>query len=84
MNAELHNIYGPTEATIGTTIWPCQQGQETLDVPIGRPISNSRIYILDRGPPTGANQESAATCTLRVLDSRVVTWRTPPGPRLRS
>lgn len=60
MNAELHNIYGPTEATIGTTIWPCQQGQGTFDVPIGRPISNSRIYILDQAlqpAPTGVRGE---------------------------
>ena len=45
--AELYNIYGPTETTIGTTGWACQPQTISSGVPIGRPISNSRIYILD-------------------------------------
>lgn len=40
----LHNIYGPTEATIDATAWPCVPGVHPL---IGRPIPNTRIYILD-------------------------------------
>ncbi|HEV7519399.1 MAG TPA: amino acid adenylation domain-containing protein, partial [Thermoanaerobaculia bacterium] len=41
------NLYGPTEAAIDTTYGLCRDdGQETLA--IGRPIGNSRIYLLDR------------------------------------
>jgi amino acid adenylation domain-containing protein len=41
----LHNLYGPTEAAIDVTAWPCRPGDTT--VPIGRPIANTRIYLLD-------------------------------------
>ena len=47
-SAELHNLYGPTEAAIDVTYWACEQGQKQRTVPIGRPISNLQIYILDR------------------------------------
>lgn len=46
--AELHNLYGPTEAAIDVTAWTCQRGETKKTVPIGRPIANTRIYILDR------------------------------------
>ncbi|NEO65355.1 MAG: amino acid adenylation domain-containing protein, partial [Moorea sp. SIO4G2] len=39
------NAYGPTEATICTTIAPCQPEDETIT--IGRPLANTEIYILD-------------------------------------
>ena len=48
MDAELHNLYGPTEAAIDVTFWACQQGSKERVVPIGRPISNTQIYLLDR------------------------------------
>jgi amino acid adenylation domain-containing protein/FkbM family methyltransferase len=44
--AELHNLYGPTEASIDVTHWMCQPG-DVGAVPIGRPIANTRIEILD-------------------------------------
>jgi amino acid adenylation domain-containing protein/non-ribosomal peptide synthase protein (TIGR01720 family) len=47
-SAELANLYGPTETTIGSTFWQCHRGEERLSVPIGRPISNTEMYILDR------------------------------------
>jgi amino acid adenylation domain-containing protein len=43
----LHNLYGPTEAAIDVTAWPCRDGIHGDVVPIGRPIANSRIYVLD-------------------------------------
>jgi amino acid adenylation domain-containing protein len=46
--AELHNLYGPTEAAIDVTSWRCQPGCEQPIVPIGRPIANVQIYLLDR------------------------------------
>jgi amino acid adenylation domain-containing protein len=44
---ELHNLYGPTEAAIDVTAWPCRRAGEGRGVPIGRPISNLRIHLLD-------------------------------------
>jgi amino acid adenylation domain-containing protein/non-ribosomal peptide synthase protein (TIGR01720 family) len=48
MSAELINIYGPTEATIGATAWTCQPNDGKSCVPIGRPIANTTVLILDR------------------------------------
>ena len=50
---ELHNLYGPTEAAVDVTAWPCLPDGKLTSVPIGRPIANTQIYILDaRGQPT--------------------------------
>jgi len=46
--AELHNLYGPTEAAVDVTAWRCSPDEQSATVPIGRPIANVRIYILDR------------------------------------
>jgi amino acid adenylation domain-containing protein/non-ribosomal peptide synthase protein (TIGR01720 family) len=46
--ADLHNLYGPTEAAVDVTWWPCPRHQPVATVPIGRPIANTQIYILDR------------------------------------
>jgi len=43
--AELWNMYGPTEATVWATIHQIQPGVNSI--PIGRPIANTQIYILD-------------------------------------
>jgi amino acid adenylation domain-containing protein len=48
MSAELHNLYGPTEAAVDVTHWRCRRGEGEAIVPIGRPIANTQIYILDR------------------------------------
>ena len=45
---ELHNLYGPTEAAVDVTAWGCRPISGLHSVPIGRPIANTRIYILDR------------------------------------
>ncbi|MEP0859278.1 amino acid adenylation domain-containing protein [Trichocoleus sp. DQ-U1] len=44
---ELHNLYGPTEAAIDVTFWDCQRNSQRRIVPIGRPIANTQIYLLD-------------------------------------
>src|SRR5579864_188728 len=46
-NAVLHNLYGPTEAAIDVTAYDCSQLNRHF-VPIGAPIANTQIYILDR------------------------------------
>jgi amino acid adenylation domain-containing protein len=47
LGAELHNLYGPTEAAVDVTYWRCQRNSQLMTVPIGRPIANTQIYILD-------------------------------------
>jgi len=48
LHAELHNLYGPTEAAVDVTYWACQRESDRPIVPIGRPVANTQIYILDR------------------------------------
>ncbi|HEX8190848.1 MAG TPA: amino acid adenylation domain-containing protein, partial [Pyrinomonadaceae bacterium] len=45
--ARLHNLYGPTEAAVDVTAWECERGGGRRTVPIGRPIANIEILILD-------------------------------------
>ncbi len=45
--AALHHQYGPTEATVDAAVYECNPDDERASVPIGRPIGNTRIYILD-------------------------------------
>jgi amino acid adenylation domain-containing protein/non-ribosomal peptide synthase protein (TIGR01720 family) len=47
--AELHNLYGPTEAAVDVTYWDCRRDDARACVPIGRPISNTSIHLVDRG-----------------------------------
>jgi amino acid adenylation domain-containing protein len=44
--ASVWNLYGPTEATVWSTVYQVQ-GDESR-VPIGKPIANTDVYILDR------------------------------------
>ncbi|MRG92278.1 non-ribosomal peptide synthetase, partial [Polyangium spumosum] len=56
---ELHNLYGPTEAAIDVTSHACRPEEEG-PVPIGRPIDNTRTYVLDddlRPVPVGVEGE---------------------------
>jgi amino acid adenylation domain-containing protein len=61
-HAELHNLYGPTEAAIDVTAYHCTTEALTgrARVPIGAPIDNMRVYVLDEhgGPlPVGVPGE---------------------------
>ncbi|MFP2935028.1 AMP-binding protein, partial [Pyxidicoccus sp. 3LG] len=43
----------PTEAAVDVTYWECPRGEVLRSVPIGRPVANTRIHILDaQGQPT--------------------------------
>ncbi|QUF04054.1 amino acid adenylation domain-containing protein [Actinosynnema pretiosum subsp. pretiosum] len=56
----LHNLYGPTEATIDVTHWPVDGDDERPFVPIGTPIDNTSVYVLDdhlEPLPVGAEGE---------------------------
>src|SRR5271170_1798475 len=47
LNVPLHNLYGPTEAAIDVTFWECSADSASGGVPIGRPIWNTEVYVLD-------------------------------------
>ncbi|HEX2093625.1 MAG TPA: amino acid adenylation domain-containing protein, partial [Longimicrobiaceae bacterium] len=48
---ELHNLYGPTEAAVDVTAWRCPTDGSVIRIPIGAPVANTRVYVLD---PSGA------------------------------
>ncbi|MEU2101423.1 non-ribosomal peptide synthase/polyketide synthase [Nocardia sp. NPDC019255] len=55
----LHNLYGPTEAAVDVTFHEVTD-TDTLSVPIGAPVFNTRLYVLDsrlRPVPVGAPGE---------------------------
>lgn len=45
----LHNVYGPTEATVDSSAWTLEPGDPVpaVQLPIGRAINNARLYVLD-------------------------------------
>lgn len=60
LNTALHNLYGPTEAAVDVTFWRCESKDGRRLVPIGRPIANTQIYLLDpdgRPVPVGVPGE---------------------------
>ncbi|HEY6248404.1 MAG TPA: amino acid adenylation domain-containing protein [Candidatus Angelobacter sp.] len=61
-HATLYNLYGPTETTVDVSTWTCLPSTDLkqIIVPIGRPIANTRLYILDahlRPVPVGVAGE---------------------------
>ncbi|WP_308355532.1 amino acid adenylation domain-containing protein, partial [Streptomyces sp. MUM 16J] len=44
---ELHNLYGPTEASVDVTSWQCAADFDGGVVPIGAPVWNTQVYVLD-------------------------------------
>ncbi|HJP93088.1 MAG TPA: amino acid adenylation domain-containing protein, partial [Pyrinomonadaceae bacterium] len=58
--AELYIMYGPTEAAVDVTYWPCERGSEDSYVLLGRPLHNVQLYVLDtqlRPVPIGVTGE---------------------------
>ncbi|MBB4132458.1 non-ribosomal peptide synthetase, partial [Xanthomonas sp. 3075] len=57
--ARLYNLYGPTEASVEVSVWECTDA-DVSSVPIGRPIANTRLHVLDahrRLAPIGVTGE---------------------------
>ncbi|MGH4018676.1 MAG: non-ribosomal peptide synthase/polyketide synthase, partial [Pseudonocardiaceae bacterium] len=48
LDVGLHNLYGPTEASVDVTFFECVPGRDAVSVPIGRPVWNTGLYVLDR------------------------------------
>jgi len=46
-HARLHNLYGPTEAAVDVSSWRCRPDERLATVPIGRPVANTQLYVLD-------------------------------------
>ena len=44
----LYNLYGPTEASIDVSYYQCQADDESWQIPIGKPIANTCLYVLDQ------------------------------------
>ncbi|KYC88117.1 non-ribosomal peptide synthetase [Bacillus amyloliquefaciens] len=51
-SAPLFNLYGPTEAAIDVSHWHCSELNKLNFIPIGKPIQNVKLYVLnDYGSP---------------------------------
>ncbi len=48
-HARLINLYGPTEATVDMTWYDCSTVEKDTPIPIGRPMDNAQVYILNKG-----------------------------------
>ncbi|AUY52510.1 AMP-binding protein, partial [Streptomyces sp. CB01881] len=46
-HTHLHNLYGPTETAIDVTHHTCHPNDPHPTVPLGHPVANTRIHILD-------------------------------------
>ncbi len=71
---ELHNLYGPTEAAVDVTYWACDPDGKRGLVPIGRPVANTQIHVLDgelRPVPVGVPGELLHR---RRTGGRAATW----------
>ncbi|HEU4881441.1 MAG TPA: amino acid adenylation domain-containing protein, partial [Longimicrobium sp.] len=56
----LTNLYGPTEAAVDVSCWTCPREASAGVVPIGRPVWNTALYVLDaalRPMPVGTPGE---------------------------
>ncbi len=92
--AELHNLYGPTEAAVDVTYWHCQKNADQI-VPIGKPVANTQLYILDENLkplPVGIEGElyiggvQLARGYLNrpeLTQERFIDWDIPGGQKIR-
>ncbi|HEU5382935.1 MAG TPA: amino acid adenylation domain-containing protein [Ktedonobacteraceae bacterium] len=58
--ALLSNEYGPTEATVWSSVYHCTEVCALPHVPVGRPVAGAQMYLLDRymqPVPIGASGE---------------------------
>lgn len=48
ITARLFNLYGPTEAAVDVSYWKASSTDTTRSVPIGFPVWNTQLYVLDK------------------------------------
>lgn len=48
LDTEIYNLYGPTEASIDVTSYKCNKGFYSNNIPIGYPVANTKLYIVDK------------------------------------
>ena len=95
LEASLHNLYGPTEAAVDVTFWECGREEGATSVPIGRPIWNTQLHVLDdllQQVPVGSEGElyiagvALARGYLRrprlTAERFIANPRGPPGSRM--
>ncbi|MGM1050694.1 MAG: non-ribosomal peptide synthetase, partial [Bacillota bacterium] len=44
----IYNAYGPTETTVTALLHECKESESGRVIPVGKPIRNCRVYILDK------------------------------------
>ena len=54
--ARLTNLYGPTEATVDVSYFDCPAHNDFDNIPIGRPIQNTRLYVIRDGAQTAIGE----------------------------
>ncbi|MGO1616363.1 MAG: amino acid adenylation domain-containing protein [Oceanisphaera sp.] len=47
LDCQLFNLYGPTEAAVDVSVWPACAEDASVAVPIGVPVWNTQLYVLD-------------------------------------
>jgi acyl-coenzyme A synthetase/AMP-(fatty) acid ligase/acyl carrier protein len=58
----LINLYGPTEATVDVSYYECDCSKKNEVIPIGKPIDNTRLYILDKNSGLAALGVAGELC----------------------
>jgi amino acid adenylation domain-containing protein len=95
LDATLWNLYGPTEAAVDVSYWQSAGRPVSGTVPIGRPVWNTRLYVLDAAlnplPPGAAGELYIAGAQLaqgylhraaQTADRFIPDPFGPPGTRL--
>ena len=72
-------MYGPTETTIWSTVDSVSRRADA-DRAIGRPIANTRVYVLDAAPRARARSGVRASSTSAATGSRAATSRRASSP----
>ncbi|RIU88209.1 non-ribosomal peptide synthetase, partial [Oceanobacillus picturae] len=44
----IYNAYGPTETTVTSLLYKCRESEKGKVIPVGKPVRNYRVYILDK------------------------------------
>ncbi len=72
--ARLYNVYGPTEAAIFATAWPCVSGPTDSALPLGRPIDDTPASTCWTRPAGRSPSASAARSTSAAMRWPAATW----------